>query len=478
MNRRKFLIKAGAMVPMSIGAGTFYSSGVFDTETLHIQQFKDTSLAHFSYAVSAGKKVIFIDPGRNPEQYYEFAQRRGLQIVGVIETHPHADFISSHQEIHDTTKATVYTSKLTGASYTHKSFDEDDQIELTKDVKLKAIHTPGHSPDSISIVLEEKGKDTAVFSGDALLFGDVGRPDLRGYSGDFATQKKILASQMYHTIRNKFATLEDQVKVFPAHGAGSLCGKAIRNVNESTIGYERKNNYAFNEMSEQAFVNILLSDQPLIPLYFPFDVERNKAGSPYFQSAVAGVPRLPANFKPASGERIIDARKAENFRKSCQQKAINIPDGGKFETWLGSIQEPEQKFYLVASSSDELDTLLAKAAKIGYESLIKGVYVYNDQAGNVAEEISVSSFSANPENYTIIDVRTQKESAGQPVFHSAINIPVTELTGQLSSLPRGKPVVIHCASGYRSAIAASIIKGQLPNLTVYDLGETVSTFIK
>jgi len=471
-------MKAGAIVPVSMGANAFFSATVFDTGALHIEQFKDTALAHFSYALSAGKKVILIDPGRNPKQYYDFADKRGLQITGVIETHPHADFISSHSEIQQAKKAVVYTSKLTNAKYKHQSFDEGDEIRLSEHVKLKAIHTPGHSPDSISVVLEEKGKNTAVFSGDALLFGDVGRPDLRGYSGDFATQKKVLASQMYHTVRKKFAVLEDHVKVFPAHGAGSLCGKAIRNVNESTIGYEKQNNYAFNEMTETAFVDILLADQPLIPYYFPFDVEKNKAGSASYEPSIRDVPRLQTNFRPAAGERVIDARTAEAFRKSYQPKAINIPDGGKFETWLGSIQQPEQRFYLVGSSPEELEALIIKTAKIGYESQIKGAYVYNDNSGTVSAEIPLASFSGNPENYTILDVRTQKETAAQTLFPSAIHIPVTELAGRVSGLPKDKPIVIHCASGYRSAIAASIIRAELPKTEIYDLGKNVENFIK
>jgi len=466
------------MVPISVTASAFYNSTAFDTEALHIEQFKDSALAHFSYAVSAGKKAVLIDPGRDPKQYYQFAEKNGLEIVGVIETHPHADFISAHDEIRKTKKAVIYTSKLTKATYPHHPFDEGDEIKLTSHVKLKAIHTPGHSPDSISVVLEEQGRNTAVFTGDALLFGDVGRPDLRGYSGDFATQKKVLASQMYYTVRKKFATLEDDVKVFPAHGAGSLCGKAIRNVNESTIGYERKNNYAFNDMSEEVFVKILLSDQPLIPYYFPFDVEKNKAGSLPYESSIGSVPRLSDNFNPSKNERIIDARKAEIFRKSHQAKAINIPDGGKFETWLGSIQQPGQSFYLTASSQAELDALLGKTAKIGYESLIKGAYVYNDKTGSVSDELPIAAFSGNPENYTIIDVRTEKESAAQPLFSSAIHIPVTELADRLSTLPKGKPIVIHCASGYRSAIGSSIIKAEFSDAVVYDLGEAVTTFLK
>ncbi|WP_229216995.1 MBL fold metallo-hydrolase [Dyadobacter luteus] len=478
MDRRKFLVRATAALPISLGVKSLYQSTNLTQDVLNIKQFKDAALAHFSYAISAGSKLVLIDPGRDPQPYYDYADKNGLQITGVIETHPHADFISSHHEINKTKKATIYASKLTKASYPHQQFDQGDVIELGKDVKLKALQTPGHSPDSISILLEEKGRNIAVFTGDSLLFGDVGRPDLRSYSGEFATEKKNLAKQMYHTIHDQFAKLENDVKVYPAHGAGSLCGKAIRNVNESTIGYEKENNYAFGKMTEEAFVNILLGDQPVIPYYFPFDVENNKKGSAAYQPAIAAVPGEKANFTPSTNERIIDTRKAELFRKSHQTGAVNIPDGGKFETWLGSVQKPEQSFFLVASSKQELQDVIAKSAKIGYESIIKGAYVYDNNDGSKSDEFNITTFKADPGKYTIIDVRTQKESAGQPVFPGSINIPINELADQVEKLPKDKPFVIHCASGYRSAIGASIIKKQLPDKTVYDLSDSIQSFIK
>jgi hydroxyacylglutathione hydrolase len=173
--------------------------------------------------------------------------------VGVIETHPHADFVSSHLEIHEKTGATLYAHSLVGADYPHKAFDEGDVLEIG-DVKLKSLHTPGHSPDGISIVLEHEGKDKAVFTGDTLFIGDVGRPDLRESAGNITAKREELARQMYHSTREKLMKLDDDVLVYPAHGAGTLCGKGLSEANSSTIGAEKMSNYALQEMSEDQFV--------------------------------------------------------------------------------------------------------------------------------------------------------------------------------------------------------------------------------
>ncbi|MCX7877679.1 MAG: MBL fold metallo-hydrolase, partial [Ignavibacteria bacterium] len=192
-----------------------------------IKQFEDKNLAHYSYAVYSKGEVALIDPARDVSQYYEFAGSLNGKITVVIETHPHADFVSSHLEIHKTTGATIYVSELVGAEYPHQSFDEGDAIILG-DITLKAINTPGHSPDSISIVvIDEKGKPYAVFTGDTLFIGDCGRPDLREKAGAITAKREELARQMYYSLRNKLMTLPDDVLVYPAHGAGSLCGKGL-----------------------------------------------------------------------------------------------------------------------------------------------------------------------------------------------------------------------------------------------------------
>ena len=211
---------------------------------MEIKQFEDKNLAHFSYAIMSKGEVALIDPSKNPQPYYDFAKQHNAKITAVIETHPHADFVSSHLEIHNATSANIYISKLLGAEYTHQAFDDGDVIKLGN-ITLKALNTPGHSPDSISIVaIDENGKQQAVFTGDTLFIGDCGRPDLRESAGAITAARQELAKQMYHSLRNKLMTLPDDVLVYPAHGAGSLCGKGLSAANTSTIGAEKISNWS------------------------------------------------------------------------------------------------------------------------------------------------------------------------------------------------------------------------------------------
>src|SRR5690554_6882310 len=184
---------------------------------MEIKQFEDKNLAHYSYAIVSNGEMALVDPARNPQPYYDFAKKHEAKITAVIETHPHADFVSSHLEIHNHTGATIYVSKLVGADYPHETFDEGEQIELSQDVRLRVLHTPGHSPDSISVVVSLEGKDHAVFTGDTLFIGDVGRPHLREQAGNMRSKREELAKMMYHTIRDKFLPLADDVLVYPAH---------------------------------------------------------------------------------------------------------------------------------------------------------------------------------------------------------------------------------------------------------------------
>lgn len=442
-----------------------------------VQQFEDKGLAHFSYAIlsECQKEVVLIDPARDPQPYYDFAQQHEATIIGVIETHPHADFISSHLEIHQTTGATIYTHSLVGADYPHQAFDEGAVLQFGK-IRLKSLHTPGHSPDGISIVLEHKGQDRAVFTGDTLFIGDVGRPDLRESAGNITAKREELARQMYHSTRQKLMKLADDVVVYPAHGAGTLCGKQLSEANRSTIGAEKISNYALQPMSEEAFVKLLLEDQPFIPKYFGYDVAVNKKGAPAYQPSVEAVKRLSENFKPREQAVIVDARPEDLYKKGHLPGAINIQDGTKFETWLGSIVSPREPFYLVAETEAQLDVLLAKAARIGYEVLIKGAFVQNRAAEVASLKIDLADFKENPDQYTIVDIRNSSEAKGQSYFEKALNIPLPELRERAQEIPVDKPVVVHCAGGYRSAAGSSIIEAALPHVKVLDLSEAINDF--
>ncbi|HEY9259603.1 MBL fold metallo-hydrolase, partial [Chitinophaga sp.] len=312
---------------------------------MDIQQFEDKGLAHYSYAIYSEKvnEVILIDPSRDLTPYLEYAASLHARITGVIETHPHADFISGHLELHHS-GAVIYCSQLVGAAYPHTGFDEGDQIKLG-DITLRALNTPGHSPDSICVVLVYAGEDRAVFTGDTLFIGDCGRPDLRGTAGNITAGREALARMMYHSLREKLMVLADDVLVYPAHGAGTLCGKSLSEEDISTIAAEKVSNWSLDELTENEFVKELLSQQPFIPKYFSYDVEVNRTGAAPLEASLAKVPVMTGEPVFDAGILIVDTRPESVFKQGHLPGAVNLQDGTKFETWLGSIVAPGEPFY-------------------------------------------------------------------------------------------------------------------------------------
>ncbi|QMU30747.1 rhodanese-like domain-containing protein [Adhaeribacter radiodurans] len=443
---------------------------------MKIEQFEDKGLAHFSYIISSEGQMAVIDPARNPQPYYEYANLHDACIIAVIETHPHADFVSSHQEIGHTKEATIYASKLTGATYEHQAFDEGDSIQVGE-ITLHALNTPGHSPDSISVLVkDEAGQPVALFSGDTLFIGDVGRPDLRENVGSITAKREELARQMYYSVREKIMPLPDAVVVYPAHGAGSLCGKGMSDAKRSSIGAEKKSNPALQTTSEADFVNYLLADQLFVPKYFGHAVELNKHGAPTYKQAVNQVPHLPPQYQLDKNTLIIDARPDKLFKQGHFPGAINLQDGAKFETWLGSVVGPEEKFYLIVDSVLTLETIIAKTAKIGYERNIKGALVNPENQTEKSEITDTDVFKSDPDAFTIIDIRNHNEVKEGKFFPTAIPIPLPELRERISEIPTDKPIMVHCAGGYRSAAGASIIARKIKNQPVYDLSEAIKDF--
>lgn len=449
---------------------------------MQIKQFEDKNLSHYSYAILSDceKKIILIDPARNTQQYFDYAKENDAQITGVIETHPHADFVSSHLELHEVTGAIIYASKLIDALYPHQPFDEGQSIQLGK-IKLSALNTPGHSPDSISIVLEHDGKQKAVFTGDTLFIGDCGRPDLREGVGNIQSTRETLAKQMYHSLRDKLMTLPSDVLVYPAHGAGTLCGKALSEANSSTIGEEKKTNWSLQKTTEDEFVKELLSDQPFVPAYFSYDVDLNRKGASLMKETIAQIEiaeTIHKNSNPALDKNlwIIDTRKEKYFKEGHLPHSINLMEDGKFETWLGSIIKPKEKFYLASESNQQLQNMLERAAAIGYESQIAEAFVIKD--GNIEEEkIDVARFKKYKEDYTIVDVRNTSEVKEGKIFANNIPIPLSEIRNRVNEIPTDKPIVVHCAGGYRSAAASSLIQSKLKDtVKVFDLGEAIKEF--
>ncbi|RSK48953.1 MBL fold metallo-hydrolase [Hymenobacter rigui] len=444
---------------------------------MKIEQFEDKGLAHFSYAIlsECAREIVLIDPARDPQPYYDYAQAHDARIVSVIETHPHADFVSSHLEIARHTGAVIRVSQLLGADYPHQAFDEGQSFTVGK-LTFRALNTPGHSPDSISVVVSREGQDVAVFTGDTLFIGDVGRPDLREKAGNLTARREELARQLYHSLHDKLMPLADNVLVYPAHGAGSLCGKALSGASSSTIADEKFGNPMLRNLSEEEFVQELLRDQPFIPKYFGYDVALNKAGAPDYAPSVQQVPRLAAGTALAAGVLVVDTRPVAEFKQGHVNGALNIQQGGKFETWLGSIVGPEEAFYLVAADEATLENLIRKTVKIGYEALIRGGLIGSPSSEATLPQLDVEQFRQHPEQYTIVDIRNATEHRDEPLFAGSLNIPLPELRERAREIPTGKPIVVHCAGGYRSAAGSSIVADALPGTEVLDLGEAVKSF--
>jgi len=445
---------------------------------MDIKQFKDDPLAHYSYAIVSEGKMALVDPSRNPMQYYRYAESKNARIVAVFETHPHADFVSGHMQIHQETGATIYTSEKLGADYPHNTFDDGDSFEMGK-ITFSAINTPGHSPDGITIVAKEEDK-TALFTGDTLFIGDVGRPDLREKAGNMTAKRKELASDMYHTIKNKFTELPDDALVYPAHGAGSLCGKNMSDDSSSTLGNERQGNWAFKEQTEEEFIEEILKDQPFIPAYFGFDVDLNKTGPENVQRTKwANDVKLYVTEKEVEEMLVVDTRDEEDYKKGHLSNSINImcrSQKDKLETWLGAIVKPEEPFYLVVESIERLDEILERAAKLGYEKQIKGIYTLGEDLPVESKEFDLEDFKNNQNNYTIVDIRNRSEVNDGKIFENAIAVPLNELRDDVTDIPSHKPVVVHCAGGYRSAAGSSILENIFDATRVYDLSDDIKEF--
>lgn len=450
---------------------------------MQIKQWKDKNLAQYSYGILSEevKKLVLIDPSRNLQPYLEYAKEQQATIIGIIETHPHADFISGHLELHQLTGAPLYASPLVGASYPHETFDEGDSIAFGG-IKLSPLHTPGHSPDSLTVLLEYDGVQKAVFTGDTLFIGDCGRPDLREGAGNLRGPREELAKQMYHSLRNKLLPLHDDVILYPGHGAGTLCGKSLSEAHSSTMGREKRTNWSLQPMSEEEFVQNLLRDQPFVPAYFPFDVEVNRQGAAPFRDSVAAVSVGGAIRTEQDAARlakdlwVVDARPEQEYKKGHLPHSINLMEGEKFETWLGSIIQPGEAFYLAGESSEQLRRLIERAAAIGYEPQIREAFVLKQGAVQQAA-LDLQAFRKHPNDYTIVDVRKPSEVKEGKPFKESLSIPLAELRSKIQELPTDKPIVVHCAGGYRSAAASSLIQSSLNGeVTVYDMGSAIKEF--
>jgi hydroxyacylglutathione hydrolase len=433
-------------------------------------QFYLNCLAHASYLVGDERSGIaaVVDPQRDIDQYLEFAAAHGLTIAHVLLTHFHADFLAGHLELRDRAGAKIYLGQAAKAEYAFTPLKDGDTIELGR-VRLQALETPGHTAESISILVFDLDRsDTepyGVLTGDTLFVGDVGRPDLRVALGWSAAD---LGGLLYDSLQTKLLTLPDSSLVYPAHGAGSLCGKAISKETVSTIGEQRRVNYALQPMSKQAFIDIVTADQPDAPPYFTYDAVLNSRERPTLDRA------LERELTPLSLERvlelrdagaqILDTRDPSDFAAAHLKGSINIGLVGQYATWAGTVLSHEHPIVIVADPGSERESAL-RLGRIAFDHvagyLEDGMRALEGRPDLTATTDRISAQVADERLRSkaplLLDVRAPRESAEKSIPGS-VSIPLTRLEARLGELPHNRPLLVYCAGGYRSSIAASILK--------------------
>jgi hydroxyacylglutathione hydrolase len=433
---------------------------------MYFEQFYLTCLSHASYMLGSEGIAAVVDPQRDVGIYLEEAQKNGLSIQYVIETHLHADFVSGHRELAALTGAKVYLGAKAGAKFPHVPIKDGDELTFGK-CRLRFLETPGHTIESISVVvtdLEKPERPMAVLTGDTLFIGDVGRPDL---SGDMTPQQ--LAGMLYDSLHTKLLKLPDDVMVYPAHGAGSLCGRQMSSERSSTIGKEKISNYALRPTSREEFVKLLTAELPERPGYFALDVEINRTGAPPLQE-LAPIPALrPAELlaKQNQGAIVLDTRPAQEFGAGHIPGSIQIGLAGQYASWAAIVLGLDSEILLVAEDEEKVNESRLRLTRVGIERvtgyLQDGIasWIREGQPIQQTSQISVEQlqqFLAEDANgIQVIDVR---RAAEWQVGHldQARHKPLDKLASLLDDLDRAKPVAVHCKSGYRSSIAASLLE--------------------
>lgn len=450
---------------------------------MFFQHIYDKTLAQASYLVGCQKtgEAIVIDPKRDVDTYLEIAKQNGLRITHVTETHIHADFLSGARELAALTGAQMYLSDEGGEGWEYE-FEhvglKHGSIIKVGNLTLEVLHTPGHTPESISFLLTDRPaslQPVMLFTGDFVFVGDIGRPDLLEKAAGIKGTQDAGALQMYESIQ-MFANLPDFVQVWPGHGAGSACGKALGAVPSSTVGYEKIRNWAFQyEQDQTGFVNYLLADQPEPPKYFAMMKKLNKVN----RSLLTSVPqpkKLSAEEVKeamAKGIKLIDTRNKADFAAGFVPNSLNIQGNNAFATWMGWIVNYEEPFMLVASEG-QLDDLTRKLMRIGLDN----IYGYISDANELGIELSKVDtidiqefkFYLGEDNVQIVDLRGASEFKNGHV-EGADNVFVGTLPDNLDKISRDKQVVIHCQGGDRAAIAYSILaKNGFQNVKNYSAG--------
>ena len=426
---------------------------------MKFKQFYLGCLSHASYYIGSETEAAVIDPQRDVQQYIDEADANGQQIKYVIETHSHADFVSGHIELAERTGAEiVFGQKAHTKFVTHKVAD-GDMLKIG-DIELTFRETPGHTPEGITIIAKDQSDEEVplkVFTGDTLFIGDVGRPDLIGSKGFTAEQ---MGGMLYDSLREKILPLPDETEIYPAHGAGSLCGKSLSRETWSTLGEQRRMNYALQPMSKEEFIRIVASDQPEVPAYFPKSAAKNLEGS----ENLGDIPK-PITFSPREIDNfdgvILDVRQAAEYGNGHIKNSVNIGLGGQFASWAGTMIPVGTPIALIAETQEQIDEAFMRLARVGHET-VKGFHLIGDYEGDkpVIEQISVeevSELTQTEKALQFVDVRRAAEhSAGHAV--RTFNIPLDKLSNEIDRLDPNMPTYVICQGGYRSSLGTSILE--------------------
>ena len=422
-------------------------------------------LSHLSYLIgdeTTGDAVV-VDPQRDVAAYLEDARANGLRIRRVIETHCHADFLSGHLELAAATGAVICYGEGARTDFPIELLRDGQRVELGR-VLLEIRATPGHTPESISVVVYEDGDDATphgVLTGDTLFVGDVGRPDLLSAVG---VSSADLARQLFRSLRGKLLTLPDQTLVFPAHGPGSACGRAISAETSSTIGEQRRTNYALTLRDEAEFVAAITNGQPPAPPYFSFDAHRNLQRRPLLEEAT---PPPALSFAKlialtADGAIVLDTRDPTDFAAVHLRGSVNVGLGGRFAEFAGDVLRPDQRIVLVCPPDRELEARI-RLGRIGFDQVVgylddpARVFGEHAEAVEASSRLTAASLASRlTENagVAVVDVRNAGEVVGGAIA-GAVHMPLAQLAGRVGELDPTRPTVVYCASGYRSMIAAS-----------------------
>ncbi len=429
---------------------------------MYFKQFYLGCLAHASYLVGDEGEAAVVDPRRDVQEYLDEAAAAGLAIRYVVETHLHADFVSGHLELAQRTGATVVIGARAGALFPHRAVADGDELRLGR-VVLRFLETPGHTPESLCVVVTDTAvspEPRLVLTGDTLFIGDVGRPDLA--CGEDATPE-AMAGMLFDSLHGKLMTLPDAVEVYPAHGAGSLCGRNISKETSSTIGEQRRGTWALQPMARDAFVRALTADLPEAPAYFSFDAALNRRGAPALGSRPRALSPAEAEDAVRGGAWALDVRTGAAFGAAHLPGAVNVGLDGQFASWAGALLPPDRPLVIVAEDDAGAAQAATRLARVGLENvagfLEGGVRAWADSGRPVARlaQVTVDELErrlAEEPDLRVIDVRRPAEYEAGHVAR-AVSLPLDRLQREW---PAGGPTAVICAGGYRSSAAASLLE--------------------